>query len=64
MAEQSLIVAELKHALRMRGLTYSAVAGKLELSVPSVKRLFSAGDLSLKRVRRSRRSSPIRSCSS
>ena len=46
MAEQSLIVAELKHALRMRGLTYSAVAKKLSLSVASVKRLFSVGDLS------------------
>jgi len=50
MAEQSLIVAELKHALRERGLTYSAVAKKLSLSIASVKRLFSAGDLSLKRV--------------
>jgi transcriptional regulator with XRE-family HTH domain len=50
MAEQSLIVAELKAALRERGLTYSAVAKKLGLSVASVKRLFSAGDFSLKRV--------------
>jgi len=50
MAEQSLIVAELKHALRERRLTYSAVAKQLSLSVASVKRLFSTGDLSLKRV--------------
>ncbi len=50
MAEQSLIVAELKRALRERGLTYAAVAAKLSLSVASVKRLFSSGDLSLKRV--------------
>jgi transcriptional regulator with XRE-family HTH domain len=50
MAEQSLIVAELKRALRERGLTYAAVATKLSLSVASVKRLFSSGDLSLKRV--------------
>jgi transcriptional regulator with XRE-family HTH domain len=50
MAEQSLIVAELKAALRERGLTYSAVAKKLDLSLASVKRLFSAGDFSLKRV--------------
>jgi len=50
MAEQALIVAELKRALRERGLTYAAVAKKLSLSVASVKRLFSGGDLSLKRV--------------
>ena len=50
MADQSLIVAELKRALRERGLTYAAVAKKLSLSVASVKRLFSGGDLSLKRV--------------
>jgi transcriptional regulator with XRE-family HTH domain len=50
MAQQSLIVAELKRALREQGLTYAAVAKKLELSVASVKRLFSGGDLSLKRV--------------
>ena len=50
MAEQSLIVAELKRALRAKSLTYGAVAEKLDLSVASVKRLFSRGDLSLKRV--------------
>ena len=50
MADQSLIVAELKRALRERALTYAAVAKKLGLSIASVKRLFSRGDLSLKRV--------------
>jgi transcriptional regulator with XRE-family HTH domain len=50
MADQSLIVTELKRALRERGLTYSTVARKLSLSVASVKRIFSTGDLSLKRV--------------
>jgi DNA-binding Xre family transcriptional regulator len=50
MADQNLIVAELKRALRERQLTYAAVAQKLSLSVASVKRIFSAGDLSLKRV--------------
>jgi hypothetical protein len=50
MADQTLIVAELKRALRGRQLTYAAVARKLSLSVASVKRIFSAGDLSLKRV--------------
>lgn len=50
MAEQALIVAELKRALREYGLTYTDVAGKLELSVATVKRLFSTGDFSLQRV--------------
>ena len=51
MAEQALIVAELKRALRERGLTYAAVAHKLNLSIASVKRLFSGGgDLTLRRV--------------
>jgi AcrR family transcriptional regulator len=50
MAEQALIVAELKRGLRERALTYAAVAKKLNLSVASVKRLFSSADLSLKRV--------------
>ena len=50
MAQQLLIVAEFKRALRERSLTYADVAKKLSLSVASVKRLFSRGDLSLKRV--------------
>jgi transcriptional regulator with XRE-family HTH domain len=48
--QHALIVAELKAALRERGLTYAAVAEKIGLSIASVKRLFSGGDLSLKRV--------------
>jgi AcrR family transcriptional regulator len=50
MAEQALIVAELKRALREHELTYTDVARKLELSVATVKRLFSTGDFSLQRV--------------
>jgi transcriptional regulator with XRE-family HTH domain len=50
MAEQALIVAELKRALREHGFTYTDVARKLELSVPTVKRLFSTGDFSLERI--------------
>jgi transcriptional regulator with XRE-family HTH domain len=50
MAEQALIVAELKRALREHQLTYTDVARKLELSVATVKRLFSTGDFSLQRV--------------
>jgi hypothetical protein len=50
MAERDLIVAEIKRALRECQLTYSQVAGKLQLSLASVKRLFATGDLSLARV--------------
>ena len=50
MAEQALIVAELKRALREHELTYADVARKLQLSVATVKRLFSTGDFSLQRV--------------
>jgi hypothetical protein len=50
MAERTLIVAELKRALRAGGHTYADVARRLELSVASVKRLFSQADLSLERV--------------
>src|SRR5271156_1314867 len=50
MAVRAEIVAELKRALRESGLTYAAVARQLQLSVASVKRLFSAGDFSLRRV--------------
>jgi transcriptional regulator with XRE-family HTH domain len=50
MAAQSIIVAELKRSLKEKNLTYAAVAGKLGLSVASIKRLFSGGDLSLRRV--------------
>jgi AcrR family transcriptional regulator len=50
MALKTQIVAELKKALRESGHTYADVAKKLDLSVPSVKRLFSTEDLSLDRV--------------
>ena len=50
MATKSQIVAELKKALRASGHTYADVAKALDLSVASVKRLFSTEDLSLHRV--------------
>jgi transcriptional regulator with XRE-family HTH domain len=50
MADQARIVAELKQALREKGITYATVATKLGLSLASVKRLFSSGDFSLQRV--------------
>jgi len=52
MAERTVLVAELKRALRERGLTYQAVARQLELSLATVKRLFARGDFSLERFER------------
>jgi hypothetical protein len=49
-SERTQIVTELKRALRARGHTYAHVAQKLDLSVASVKRLFSREDLSLARI--------------
>ena len=50
MAQRTLIVAELKRALRESGHGYADVAQKLQLSLASIKRLFSTEDLSLERV--------------
>jgi len=50
MAQRTLIITELKRALREGGHTYADVAEKLGLSLASVKRLFSTEDLSLERV--------------
>jgi hypothetical protein len=50
MAGRTEIVTELKRALRASGHTYAHVAQKLDLSVASVKRLFSREDLSLARI--------------
>lgn len=50
MAERTLLVNELKRALRRRGLTYADVARALTLSTATVKRLFSREDFSLERV--------------
>jgi len=52
MAERTVLVAELKRALRERGLTYQAVARQLELSLATVKRLFARGDFCLERFER------------
>lgn len=50
MAERTLIVTELKRALREQDLTYTAVAAHLGVSLATVKRLFSTGDFSLERI--------------
>ena len=52
MPGRAQIVAELKRALRAAGHTYADVARQLELSVASVKRLFSTGDFTLARLER------------
>lgn len=52
MPQRTVLVAELKRALRERGLTYHAVARQLELSLATVKRLFARGDFSLSRFER------------
>jgi transcriptional regulator with XRE-family HTH domain len=49
MATRALLVAELKRALRERGITYQAVARALSLSLATIKRRFARGDFSLER---------------
>jgi AcrR family transcriptional regulator len=50
MATSAGLVDVLKRELRTRGITYAQVAQKLDLSVASVKRMFSRKDFSLKRL--------------
>jgi len=50
MSESRRLLQTLKQALREQGITYARVAAHLGLSEPSVKRLFSAGGLSLERL--------------
>ncbi len=48
--ESARIVANLKAALRARGITYAKLAGGIGLSEASVKRILSRGSLSLRRL--------------
>jgi len=50
MADRGLIIEELKRVLKERELTYADVARRLQVSVPTVKRLFSTGDFTLERI--------------
>jgi AcrR family transcriptional regulator len=50
MAQRVLLVLELKRVLKERGITYAQIAKRLELSLPTVKRLFSNQDFSLARI--------------
>ncbi len=52
MAQSGALVDALKRALKAKGITYAAVARTLGLSEPSVKRMFSSRDLTLKRLDR------------
>lgn len=50
MTELQQLLAAIKRQLKVRGLSYRDVAAALELSEPSVKRLFSTGRISLDRL--------------
>jgi len=50
MAQKLAIIAEIKRTLKERDITYAEVARHMKLSLPSVKRLLSTGDLSLDRL--------------
>src|SRR5690349_11751152 len=50
MALKSRVVEALKACLRARGMTYAALATKLGVSEPTVKRMFSRGAFTLARI--------------
>jgi transcriptional regulator with XRE-family HTH domain len=50
MSQTDRIIGATKRALRRQGLTYADVARALDLSEPSVKRLFARGGFSLERL--------------
>ena len=49
---RSLLIAELKRTLREQGLTYAQIATALKLSLPTIKRMFSREDFTLRRFER------------
>lgn len=49
---RSLLIAELKRTLREQDITYAQVARSLELSLPTIKRMFSREDFTLQRFER------------
>lgn len=49
---RSLLVDELKRTLREQKLTYAQVAGRLAVSLPTVKRMFSREEFTLERFER------------
>ena len=52
MPNNNLLLEALKSALRQRNLHYADLAKELDLSESSIKRLFSTGNLSLKRLQK------------
>lgn len=50
MAESAALIEALKRALKSRGITYARLARELRLSEASVKRMFSRGEFTLKRL--------------
>jgi transcriptional regulator with XRE-family HTH domain len=50
MAQSTALVAALKRELKARGITYATLAQRMRLSEASVKRMFSRGDFTLKRL--------------
>jgi DNA-binding Xre family transcriptional regulator len=50
MTQRVQVVGELKRTLKEHGVTYAVVARSLNLSVASVKRLFSTGNFTLERI--------------
>ncbi|WP_432721002.1 helix-turn-helix transcriptional regulator [Jeongeupia wiesaeckerbachi] len=50
MRETDQLIATIKRQLKLQGLTYRDLAGKLGLAEPSVKRLFASGRFTLERL--------------
>lgn len=50
MSASTALIDTLKHELKAQGVTYAAVARHLEMSEASVKRMFSRGDFTLRRL--------------
>lgn len=49
MSQTSLLIEKLKRAIKAQGLTYANIAKKLSVSEPTIKRIFSHGDMTLTR---------------
>jgi len=50
MQQTARVLAALKRQLRTRGITYAKLAASLAISVPTVKRMFAGGDVTLRRL--------------
>ena len=50
MATSARIIATLKRELKVRGITYRALAARLDLSESAIKHMFSTGNFSLRRL--------------